>query len=444
MLSTPAADPPPLFSDLVLPATGPVIVAVSGGGDSLALLVLLNDHFSRYARERTILAVTVDHGLRPDAAREARHVGAVCAQLGIAHRILSWQGAKPDTGLMAAARQARYDLLFRAAQESGAAMIMTAHTRDDQAETVFMRRARGAGRGLAGIAPATLVRGRVWTVRPLLDMSRAALRDVLRMRGLAWVEDPSNQDCTYERVRARACLAADPGLTGALVAAGRAAREKRVALGLRAAAIVRACARMPAPGLVRLGRDLVDTDDTAAAGLAISALVAAVGGRARLVEDGRAEKLLARLAQASVRTTLAGAVVDVRKAGIFLYRELRAGWTGTVPARAGTLWDRRYRIVATPASAVAVEARGRGRSGEALGADADCPAALRRAGLAGEPVFVNEKGRAIADDAGGFAPVVAPFACYLPAFDFELAAALGAVFGCPAPPASPLRGHNAA
>ncbi|WP_197435023.1 tRNA lysidine(34) synthetase TilS [Nitratireductor arenosus] len=444
MLSTAGIDPDQLFSDLVLPAAGPVVVAVSGGGDSLALLVLLNDHFSRHARDRAILAVTVDHGLRPGAAREAHHVGAICARLGIAHRILAWQGAKPDTGLMAAARQARYDLIFQAARESGAAMIMTAHTRDDQAETVFMRRARGAGRGLAGIAPATLLRGRVWVMRPLLDIARATLRDMLRGRGLAWVDDPSNQDRAYERVRARSCLAADPGLADALVSAGRAAQGERVALGLRAAAVVRDRARMPAPGLVRLDPDVARTDDASAAGLALSALVAVVGGRARLVEDGRADKLFARLAGGPVRATLAGAVIDARKTGIFLYRELRAGWTGAVPARVGALWDQRYRIETIPAGAVAVETRGRGRPGGPVVADPDCPAALQRAALAGEPVFMDADGRDIDNGASGFARVVSPFACYLPVFDFEPAAALGALFGCPPLPAPPLRGHNAA
>ncbi|MEQ8295034.1 MAG: tRNA lysidine(34) synthetase TilS [Nitratireductor sp.] len=442
MLSTPGTDPVPLFSDLVFPATGPVLVAVSGGGDSLALLVLLNDHFCRHAPDRAILAVTVDHRLRPAAAREAHHVGAVCAQLGIAHRILAWQDAKPKTGLMAAARQARHDLLFQAARESGASMIMTAHTRDDQAETVFMRRTRGAGRGLAGIAPATLLRGLVWVVRPLLDISGAALRDMLRERGIAWIDDPSNRDRAYERVRARSSLAADPGLTDALVAMGRTARRDRVALGLRAAALIRDHARMPAPGLVRLDRDVAMTDDAPAVGLALSVLVAAVGGRARLVEDGRAEELLARFAQGPCRATLSGTVIDVRKSGIFLYRELRAGWTGAMPARVGALWDRRCRVSAIPARAVAVEARGRGRLN--MPADADVPAELQRLALAGEPVFVGAQGQEIDDGAVGFVRVVAPFACYLPVFDFELAAALGALFGCPPLPASPLRGHNAA
>ncbi|MEO9613799.1 MAG: tRNA lysidine(34) synthetase TilS [Nitratireductor sp.] len=419
------------------------MVAVSGGGDSLALLVLLNDHFSRHAPDQAILAVTVDHRLRPAAAREAHHVGAVCAQLGIAHRILAWQDAKPKTGLMAAARQARHDLLFQAARESGASMIVTAHTRDDQAETVFMRRTRGAGRGLAGIAPATLLRGLVWVVRPLLGISGAALRDVLRERGLAWIDDPSNRDRAYERVRARSRLAADPGLTDALVAMGRTARRDRVALGLRAAALIRDHARMAAPGLVRLDRDVARADDAPAVALALSVLIAAVGGRARLVEDGRAEELLARFSRGPCRATLSGTVIDARKTGIFLYRELRAGWTGAVPARVGALWDRRCRVVAIPAGAVAVEARGRGRAHTTEGSDV-LPAALQRSALAGEPVFVDAQGREIEDGADGFVRVVAPFACYLPMFDFELAAALGAVFGCPPLPAPPLRGHNAA
>ena len=144
-------------------------LAVSGGGDSLALLLL-----ARAALPGRVKAATVDHGLRPDSAAEARRAGEFCAALGIPHTIRRWEGEKPVAGLQAAAREARYRLLAEAADDADCSLVMTGHTLDDQAETVAMRRERGAGRGLSGIAPATLHDKRIWFVRPLIGQRRAA------------------------------------------------------------------------------------------------------------------------------------------------------------------------------------------------------------------------------------------------------------------------------
>ncbi len=148
-----------------------IVLAVSGGPDSIALMWLAARWRRALARGPRLLAVTVDHGLRAEAAREARDVKRLARQLDLPHRTLRWRGAKPKTGVPAAARAARYRLLAEAARASGATHILTAHTRDDQAETLLMRMLRGSG--IAGLrrwrgsrsAKAYGWRGRFWMSR---------------------------------------------------------------------------------------------------------------------------------------------------------------------------------------------------------------------------------------------------------------------------------------
>lgn len=180
-----------------------VIIAVSGGGDSMALLALAHDYFrSHYPRCR-LVAVTVDHGLRAAAAREAQGVADYCAKLGIWHVTKKWNADRPPTGVQAAAREARYHLLAEAARESDAALVLTGHNLDDQLETIAMRAARAEGRGLAGICRATLYDRAVWFARPLLGIKRQELRDYLTGKKVGWIDDPSNEDEAFERVRMR-------------------------------------------------------------------------------------------------------------------------------------------------------------------------------------------------------------------------------------------------
>jgi len=181
-----------------------IALAVSGGGDSMALLHLAH----RWARGRgvSLHALTVDHGLRPDSAAEAAGVAAFCAAHGIAHRILTWSG-DGDGNLPDAARRGRYAAMADACTEAGATMLLTGHTLDDQAETVLMRLGRGSGvDGLAAMRAMTPLWG-VQLFRPLLGLRREDLRDMLRGAGVAWVDDPTNEDRGYTRIRARDALA---------------------------------------------------------------------------------------------------------------------------------------------------------------------------------------------------------------------------------------------
>ncbi len=162
-----------LFADW---ASAPALVlAVSGGPDSVALMWLAARWRRALKRGPDLIAVTIDHGLRPEAAREARDVKRLAASLDIPHRTLRWTGAKPKTGLPAAARDARYLLLAKAARSVGAFHVLTAHTRDDQAETLLMRMARGSGiAGLAGMARLT-ERDGIQLARPFCTSRRRNL-----------------------------------------------------------------------------------------------------------------------------------------------------------------------------------------------------------------------------------------------------------------------------
>lgn len=220
------------------PPNGPIVVAVSGGSDSLALLHALADWGGA-----PLMAVTVDHGLRDASAGEAAQVAVLCAQLNIPHETLNWKGWDGTGNLSATARAARYALMADWATTQGARDIALGHTQDDLAETLLMRLARRAGiDGLAAMAPRREVTG-VTLHRPLLSLSRAVLRASLTARGVAWIDDPTNADGRYRRVQARRALTAlEPvGVTAdALADVAGYLGEARATLGHYAAQEARA------------------------------------------------------------------------------------------------------------------------------------------------------------------------------------------------------------
>jgi tRNA(Ile)-lysidine synthase len=197
-----------------------IVLAVSGGPDSIALMWLAARWRRALARGPRLIAVTVDHGLRPGAAAEAREVKRLARSLDLPHRTLRWTGPKPRTGLPAAARAARYRLLAQAARASDATHILTAHTRDDQAETLLMRMLRGSGiAGLAAMARESERDGLV-LARPFLDISKSQLIATLRKAKVGFAEDPTNRDTSFTRPRLRTLmpvLAAEGGDTRNLV-----------------------------------------------------------------------------------------------------------------------------------------------------------------------------------------------------------------------------------
>jgi len=199
-----AQDAKRLFADLRgAPA---IVLAVSGGPDSIALMWLAARWRRALARGPRLIAVTVDHGLRTEAAAEARQVKRLARSLNLPHRTLRWTGAKPKTGLPAAARAARYRLLVQAARANGATHVLTAHTRDDQAETLLMRMLRGSGiAGLAAMARES-ERDGLLLARPLLNVSKSQLIATLKKAKISFADDPTNRDLNFTRPRIRAVL----------------------------------------------------------------------------------------------------------------------------------------------------------------------------------------------------------------------------------------------
>ncbi|HET8750069.1 MAG TPA: tRNA lysidine(34) synthetase TilS [Sphingomicrobium sp.] len=206
--------------DALIPPSARIGIAVSGGPDSLALLLLAAE-----VRPSAIEAATVDHALRPESRDEAETVARICERIGVPHAILmaDWP-EKPESALQERARAMRYRLLGAWARERGLAALATAHHLDDQAETLLMRLARGAGvRGLAGMRAASRTPDQsVPLIRPLLDWSHAELETVCAAAGVSPFRDPSNEDEQFERVRVRRLLAATDWLDAKAVAASAA------------------------------------------------------------------------------------------------------------------------------------------------------------------------------------------------------------------------------
>jgi tRNA(Ile)-lysidine synthase len=282
-----------------LEAVALALIAVSGGPDSTALLLMAAEWAARRGTTR-IAAATVDHGLRPESAAEAASVARHCKRLGVPHRTLVWAGAKPSTRVQERAREARYRLLADHARAIGAGTIVTAHHADDQAETVLFRLMRGSGvAGLSGMAPMS-ERDGVALARPLLGVAKSALIAFAHARGADFVEDPSNADPRYARPRLRSLIA---GLNAEGLDSEGLARLAR-----RAAEADEALERMTDEAEARLGADgPIDAGALFAAPIAIVQRIlvrriAAAGGRdPNRIGLEKIEALALRLREASLR-----------------------------------------------------------------------------------------------------------------------------------------------
>ncbi|GAU83314.1 tRNA lysidine(34) synthetase TilS [Bosea sp. BIWAKO-01] len=302
-----------------------LLIAVSGGPDSVALLSLLQD-WSQQPNRPALHAATVDHGLREASSSEAEAVGALCSGLRVPHVILRWAGPKPATGIQQRAREARYALLAAHAEALGGAVLVTAHTLDDQAETMMMRMARGSGpSGLAGMRARVRKNGTV-LARPLLAVPKARLIATAEARGLSYIRDPSNADPRFERARWRTLMPilADEGLTAErlTVLAARLARmdaaiEHQVALLLPSLTLAG-----EGTGVTRLRFGaLVDLPEEIALRVVAEALALVPGSNAELSRLERLEGCVFTLLEAAGRgtamtRTLSGCVLALDRDGV--------------------------------------------------------------------------------------------------------------------------------
>ncbi len=329
-----------------------VAVAVSGGADSMALTLLA--HEWAQANGSTITALTVDHRLRAESAAEAAQVGAWLARRGIAHRILM---RAPEAGgaggVQASARRARYALLEAWCRANGVLHLLLAHHREDQAETLLLRLARGSGLdGLAAMAEVT-ERADCRLLRPLLGVPHTRLIATLSLAGQPWIEDPSNHDRAYARVRLRqsAPLLAEAGLTAARLAA-TAVRlgTARAALETDVATLLAAAIEFHPAGFARLDPARLTRAPADIGRRTLAAVLGAVGGAPFAPRSARLDRLYDEVCQSlSVGRTLAGCRLLPRRGGLLVCREPAAlAPPVAAPPGATVHWDGRFRLHLAP------------------------------------------------------------------------------------------------
>lgn len=405
-----------------------ILAAYSGGGDSTGLLVAMAEALKAEPGAGICLAAaTVDHGLRPGSAEEARAAGGLAAKLGIPHHVLTWHGEKPGTGIQAAAREARYRLLGDLAQAIEADLIVTAHTLDDQSETLAMRRARH-GDATAGISDAVLFDRQAWILRPFLAVRRTAIRDFLATRDVGWIEDPSNDNDMFERVRVRKAMHAGSSLPERKQEVDRAGETARFLL-------TNASIHSSRLAVV----DLTHCPPPNAAALdAVRHLAAMMGGRTHLSGRETTGRIAGFLAGADGhRMTAERVVFDRRKHLLYIARERRSLPMASVGPGETAVWDNRFRITNRGCETAVIGVRSSGQTGTAL-LDGTLPPALpgavRQRLDATEPMLLAGRLAGLS-----VKPIIVQFDRFLPLRLLEVANALAFLGGLDHFPGLPTR-----
>lgn len=314
-------------------------VAVSGGSDSLALLILLAKWGQLHGRR--VKAATVDHGLRPESSDEAALVGRLCADIGVTHDTLRWEGPQSSGNLSDQARRARYRLLAQWAEANEVGCVAVGHTMNDQAETFLMRLGREAGLdGLAAMTGHWRVGNTVFC-RPALQVSREELRDVLRAKDIKWIEDPTNTDPAYERVKARRAL---EELSGLGISARNLSRvsthlaEVRTSLYWYVFLAAQTHLRFHS-GDVFVARKGFRTVTRDVARRLVQQILLWIGG-AEYAPRGNAVDLMLEAIRGGTKMTLHGCVMTVMDHELHFTREAQA--VAAMRAAPGEIWDDRW------------------------------------------------------------------------------------------------------
>jgi len=323
-----------------------VAVAVSGGPDSMALALLLAEWAA--SRNGRLDALTVDHRLRPESTAEAEQVGRWLAKLpGVTHRILTWSEPKPQSGLQAAARAARYRLLAGHCRDHAILHLCTAHHRDDQHETHRLRAGHGSGAlGLAGMSAIRPLEG-VRLLRPLLGIAKAELVALLAARNQPWIADPSNSNPAFERARLRAAETATDARD--IASLHRLGLERQRLENAAALHLIGTLTLHPS-GWAEVAIDALP--DTASGRLAFGWLLQCLGGNDYPVSDERRQDALARLHRdAAADFTLGGCHLRRQGATLAIHRDwgaIQHRLMPDAPGLAETLWDGRFAVTVFP------------------------------------------------------------------------------------------------
>jgi tRNA(Ile)-lysidine synthase len=342
----------------LVPAGSSLGVAVSGGSDSMALLTLAAEY--RDTGGASLRAVTIDHGLRPEAKDEARFVGGVCEAIGVPHHVLAWERAATGPASQDQARRARHAILTDWAMRHGVERIAMGHTRDDRLETFLMRARQGSGwHGLAGPMPNSVSpvwpEGRLMTlVRPLLAFGRDELRTELISRGATWVDDPSNDATRFERVRMRKLLARmSPSARTQVLNVMDGLMQLRAAVTGEALALLRHLQASGPSGEMEIPLAMRAMTGTEAWIRFVETVVMAAGGGKRAPRRDALDSLLSRIAASDPQlvrgVTLAGARIWVRQDGFLCFGRAPPRRTLRRPDRIGAPdWGRAGALLTVP------------------------------------------------------------------------------------------------
>nr|WP_210273938.1 tRNA lysidine(34) synthetase TilS [Bartonella fuyuanensis] len=389
-----------------------LILAVSGGSDSLALMFLVKEYLETLSVSPEMIAVTVDHQLRRESAREAEIVAEICQGHRVKHIIVRWEGEKPKTHIASSARVARYDLLVKEAQKQGASLIMTGHTLNDQVETYQMRYQRlqksknivhgevgglwnkvyardfvGAlhgeiggvhekdharetriniaeksyaslyERGLSCIPREALLHRKVRLIRPLLSVKRQTLRTYLRLQGKTWIDDPTNEDRNFERVRVRYSLHPEKFADIAKKINEAALQRRQQAQDI--ANLILALDITVQHGRCFIVKPAPFLQKHSSFPFVVGLFAVLMGGRFYLLPRQKLNTLVQKLCFHSLekrRFTYAGSVVEYNKNGISLWRESRNMKEAIVEPNKTFIWDGRYQITNHGSEAIKVGA----------------------------------------------------------------------------------------